>query len=246
MRKMPWSVIALGALVMSLVANGSLWSDNRYLISQIISASSSSQHFADVSSVQRPTAPGPTGVAGKITAVSAADHIRGKQDAKIILVEFSDFECPFCKTGHETIKKIAADYGDKVAWVYREFPLSIHANAQKEAEAGECIADLGGNDKFWNYADTIFSRTTSNGYGFSLDKLPALAAEIGVDQPAFSECLDSGKFAQKVKDEITDGSVAGVTGTPGTIMIKKDGTKQLITGALPYETFKSIIDTALN
>lgn len=177
--------------------------------------------------------------------VTDADHIRGNKNAKVTLVEYSDFECPFCKSFHPTGQTLMKTYGDKIRWVYRHFPLTFHANAQKEAEASECIAELGGNDAFWKYADTIFERTTSNGNGFALDKLGAMASELGVNQTQFQSCLDSGKYEKLVKSQIADGTAAGVGGTPSTFIINSKGDSRLIVGAQPIEAFKTPIDQAL-
>ena len=144
------------------------------------------------------------------------------------------------------MQQVMADYGDKVKWVYRHFPLSFHANAQKEAEASECAAKLGGNDGFWKYTDKIFEKTTSNGTGFALDQLVPLAKEIGLNESKFKSCLDTGEFAQKVKDQITTGTAEGVTGTPGTIIIDAKGGTQLVPGAVPYEQIKPMIEKALS
>ncbi len=177
--------------------------------------------------------------------LKASDHIRGNVDAKVTLVEYSDFECPFCKSFEPTIQGLLKTYGDKIRLVYRHFPLSFHANAQKEAEASECIAELGGNDAFWKYVDTIFERTTSNGTGFALDKLGPLAAELGVNQTEFQTCLDSNKYEQLVKDQIADGTTGGVSGTPSTFIINPKGETQILVGAQPIEAFKTEIDKAL-
>lgn len=184
-------------------------------------------------------------VAAKKPELTNDDRIRGNKNAKIVLIEYSDFECPFCKRFHPTMQQVMKEYGDQVKWVYRDFPLSFHANAQKEAEAGWCIAELGGNDAFWKYTDAIFERTTSNGTGFALDKLGPLAAEVGVDQVKFQSCLDTGKYTKRVQDQMAKGSEEGVTGTPGTIILTANGDTQLIPGALPIEQVKPMIDAAL-
>lgn len=178
-------------------------------------------------------------------AVSATDHIRGDVNAKVTLIEYSDFECPFCKQFHATMQQAMDNYKGKIRWVFRHYPLSFHQNAQKEAEASECVAELGGNDAFWKFTDAIFTRTTSNGTGFAIDALPDLAKEIGVDSVKFKTCLDSGKYAQFVKDQETAGATAGVNGTPGTFVVSADGKSQLVPGALPYASIKQIIDGVL-
>ena len=191
---------------------------------------------------QQPAAETPS---GKIKPVTDKDHIRGNKNAKLTLVEYSDFECPFCKRFHPTMQELLKTYEDKIRWVYRHFPLSFHANAQKEAEASECVADLGGNDKFWEFTDKIFERTEANGTGFALDKLGSLASELGVNQAEFQTCLDSGKYEKLVKDQIADGTTGGVSGTPATFVIDSKGNSQIIVGAQPVEGLKTEIDKAL-
>jgi protein-disulfide isomerase len=180
--------------------------------------------------------------AQKPKEVTDADHIRGNKNAKVTLIEYSDFECPFCKNFAATINSVMETYGDKIRLIYRHYPLSFHENAQKEAEASECVANLGGNDAFWKFLDAIYERTTSNGTGFALSALGPLAAEVGVDQQQFQSCLDSGKYASLVKDSITEGSSVGVNGTPATFIIDSKGNSQLIVGAQPIESFKTALD----
>ncbi|MDD5054982.1 MAG: DsbA family protein [Candidatus Peribacteraceae bacterium] len=174
------------------------------------------------------------------------DHIRGNPNAQVAVIEYSDFECPFCKRVHPTYQQIMKEYGDKVMWVYRHYPLGFHQNAQKEAEATECANELGGNDAFWKFTDGIVEKTTSNGTGFPLDQLPVLAKEIGLSETKFKSCLDSGKYAQHVKDDMDGGSKAGVSGTPGNIILNvKTQKNTIISGAQPFANFKSAIDALL-
>lgn len=184
-----------------------------------------------------------------IKPVSNEDHIVGNPDAKIVVVEYSDTECPFCKNFHNTMNQIMADYGKtgNVAWVYRHFPLdSIHPKARKEAEATECAADIGGKDMFWSYINKIFEITPSNNK-LDLAQLPVIAKELGLDEKKFNDCLNSGKFADKVNAQYQSGLDAGVEGTPYSAIVVK-GTKTVvpINGAQPYSTVKQVIDSLLS
>lgn len=222
---------------------GSLTTKVKYLEKGTVIAGTNSPGTGNAPAVApQPQAPQ---AAAKKPELTSEDRVRGNTNAKVTLVEYSDYECPFCKSFHPTMQKILKEYGDKVKWIYRDYPLSFHANAQKEAEAGWCINELGGVDAFWKYTDAIFERTTSNGTGFALDKLGPLAAEVGVNQTTFQTCLDTGKYTKKVQDEIAKGTAEGVTGTPGTIIIDAKGTTQLVPGALPFEQIKPMIETAL-
>jgi protein-disulfide isomerase len=197
-----------------------------------------------------PTTVQPTGddtgdQVGTVAPVTDRDHVRGPANAKVTLIEYSDFECPFCKRFHPTMLQLMQEYGDQVRWVYRHFPLSFHQNAQKQSEASECVAELGGNEKFWQFTDKLYERTTSNGTGFALDKLPDLAAEVGVNKAKFEECLNSGKYADYVKQDFQGGVTAGVTGTPGTIVTDGKGKSQLVPGAVDYADLKATVDSIL-
>lgn len=185
------------------------------------------------------------GAAQKPKSVTNSDHIRGNKNAKITLIEYSDLECPFCQKFHPTTLELLKTYEDKVRLVFRHYPLPFHQNAQKEAEGAECIAELGGNDTFWKYVDTIFERTTATGTGFALDKLGPLAAELGINQQQFQSCLDSGKYEKLVKDSIVEGQKVGVNGTPSTFIIDSKGNSQLVVGAQPIDSFKAVIDKNL-
>lgn len=175
------------------------------------------------------------------------DHIYGNPDALITLIEYSDFECPYCKSYHPNPKKVVDDSEGQVNWVYRHYPLTFHnPGAQKQAEASECAAELGGNDAFWKYANTIYERTTSNGKGFPIENLVPLAEELGLDAEKFRECLDSEKYTERVQAELKEGANSGITGTPGTIILNNEtGEVRLASGALPASQLQARIQELL-
>jgi len=175
------------------------------------------------------------------------DHIFGDPKAEISLIEYSDFECPYCKRFHSTAKQVVKSYPKNVNWIYRHFPLDFHNPlAQKEAEASECVNDLGGNKSFWKFADLIFKRTRSNGNGYPIQNLNLLAQEIGVDKKAFDKCLASGKFEKRVKEDLKEGSKIGIRGTPGNVLLNnKTGETIFLSGSQPFNNFKEGIEKLL-
>lgn len=187
--------------------------------------------------------------AKNVRRVSAnRDHIFGNSDAEVSLIEYSDFECPYCKRYHLTPKAAVEAYGGRVNWVYRHFPLNFHnPGAQKQAEASECAGELGGNDSFWAYTDAIYERTKSNGKGFPLEGLVPLAEQLGLASEAFEDCLSSGKHAGRVREDLEEGASIGIAGTPGTIVLNnKTGNVRKVNGALPLARLKKEIDLLLN
>lgn len=179
--------------------------------------------------------------------VTSDDHILGDPNAQLLIVEYSDTECPYCKMFHTTLHQIVADYGPsgKVAWVYRHFPIDqLHPKSRKEAEATECANELGGPTKFWEYLNMIYDKTPSNN-GLDPAQLPIFAQNIGLDVTAFNTCLNSGKYASKVQADYDDAIASGGRGTPHTIILSKDGTKTPVEGAEPYAQVKTVIDSLL-
>lgn len=173
----------------------------------------------------------------------ARDHIRGAANAKVTVIEYSDYECPFCKRFHTTLQQLLQEYPNDVRWVYRHFPLEqLHSKAKAEANASECAAEQG---KFWEFSDIVFRETPSND-GLDLAKLPEYAREAGVANIAqFQSCVSSNKYASKVEEDLADAESAGGQGTPYSVVIGPDGTKKPISGAQPYATVKATIDSLL-
>jgi len=173
--------------------------------------------------------------ASKARAVSAGEHIYGNPDAAFSLIEYSDFECPFCKRFHPTPRKLVDQFPDRLNWVYRHLPLSFHnPGAQKQAEASECAAELGGNEAFWAFSDLLYARTKTGGNGFPLEGLPALAGESGLVIADFIECYNSGRHASRVESDVADAKKANINGTPGTVLRHNPSRKsRAIAGAQP-------------
>ncbi len=160
-------------------------------------------------------------------------HRTGKADAPIQIVEFSDFQCPYCSRVNPAIDRVKKAYGDKVSVAFRHFPLPMHAEAGKGSEASQCA---GQQDKFWEYHDLLFA----NQRAMKDEDLKGYAAELGLDAAAFSSCLDSSKFAKAVEEDKKAGAAVGVAGTPAFFI-----NGQFLNGARPFEDFKGIIDGEL-
>jgi len=134
--------------------------------------------------------------------------------------------------------KITNEYKDKIKWVYRHYPLSFHPNAAPAANASECAAEQG---KFWEYADKLFENQDKLGDSY----YKQLAGELKLNIGKFNDCYAAKKYDARIKSDLAGGAGAGVQGTPGTVIIGKDGSKKLIPGAFPYEQVKAIVDAAL-
>jgi len=228
---MPGAILLAGALIAgAMVFSGT--GNSQKQIGQVLPDSAGNDAAA------------PTGDFDKVTPVSNADHIFGNNKAKVKVVEFSDLECPYCRRFGETMKQAVADYNGEVAWVYRHFPLeSLHPYAKKAAEASECAAELGGNEKFWQYADKFIELTTNSE---ATDTTFAEAAvSIGLNKAAFEKCLASGKYLEKISQQTADGTKAGCQGVPYSIVIVNGKPVSTIGGAMPIEEVKKIIDSAL-
>ncbi|MFH1620536.1 MAG: DsbA family protein [Patescibacteria group bacterium] len=166
------------------------------------------------------------------------DHITGAKNAKVTLIEYSDFQCPYCNRHYTTLQQILKDYPNDVRLVYRQYPLSFHENAEKLAEGSECANELGGNDAFFKYHDKVFEAMAAG--TFVADNIVSFGKDIGLDETKFKACVDSGKYVDKINRDMDEASQAGVEGTPATFI---NGT--LISGAVPIEAFKTEIDAIL-
>jgi protein-disulfide isomerase len=159
---------------------------------------------------------------------------RGPAQAKVTIIEFSDFQCPYCARAQPVVQELLKRYGDDVRLVFRDFPLEFHGDAAHAAEASHCADELG---KFWALHDWMFD----NQHNLSVDEIKQAASSLGLDRARFDKCLDSGKYRDVVATNHRDGERAGVTGTPAFFI---NGV--MLKGALPLEEFKLVIDRALS
>jgi protein-disulfide isomerase len=169
----------------------------------------------------------------RVDVATDGDPSFGPENAPVTIIEFSDFQCPYCARVLPTLQAIRERYGEKVRVVYRDYPLDFHKEAQKAAEAAQCAGE---QDRFWDYHDRLFA----NQQALRVDQLKAHALNLGLDGDAFAACLDSGKFASEVQADFRDGSQAGVSGTPAFFI-----NGRFLNGAQPLEAFLSVIDQEL-
>ncbi|MFT5850008.1 MAG: protein-disulfide isomerase [Patiriisocius sp.] len=167
----------------------------------------------------------------------APRNIYGNPDAEITIVEFSDFECPFCARLHPTLTRVIDESEGTINWEYRHLPLSIHANAEPSAIASECVAQLAGNDAFWEYSESILG----NQRGLTAAFLESTATAQGVDAAAYKKCIVSDEIAQLVQSDTQAAIALGGSGTPFNVVEFADGTTRVASGALPYENWKALL-----
>ena len=191
----------------------------------------------DGSAPARPSEPTPPPTADlDMDKLMDDDAVKGDADAPVTIIEWSDFECPFCARFYsQTYGQIVEKYIEtgKVKLIFRDFPLGFHANAQKAAEAAECAGEQG---KFYEMHDLLFEEGVTGG----VESFKKMASELKLDTNDFDECLDSGAMASEVQKDMADGQAAGISGTPGFII-----NGRLVSGAQPFSAFEQIIEEEL-
>lgn len=173
--------------------------------------------------------------------LSDDDAALGDQNAPITIIEFSDYECPYCKKFWEnTLPEIKEKYINtgKVKFIYRDFPLASHKDAQKAAEATECADEQG---KFWEMQDKIFQNQSA----MVVSDLKRYAADLGLDEDSFNKCLDSGEYKNEVKKDFSDGEKAKISGTPTFFIGSKEKGFEKLVGAQPFGAFEQVIEGML-
>ncbi len=182
-----------------------------------------------------------------IKTVDKNDYIRGNPNAPILIVEYSDYDCPFCKEFHGTMKRIMAEFGaeGKVGWVYRQFPIAdLHPNSPKISKAALCVGDIGGNDAFWRFSDLIFENRSFDQFTL-VTKLPSYAKDAGVNINDYKKCMEKPDMEEAVTNSLKDGIKMGIKGTPHVVIIA-GGEAEQIDGSISYVVLKDIINNFLD
>ncbi len=180
----------------------------------------------------------------KVDVSANDDPFLGDEKAKVTVIEFSDFQCPFCRSfWRDTLPQLKKEYIDtsKIKFVYRDYPLPFHKGAIPAAEGSQCAGD---QSKFWEMHDKIFQEQDKQGQGtiqFTKADVVKWAGQIGLNMVSFNQCLNSGKYKAEVEKDIADGTTAGVSGTPTTFINGRS-----LVGAQPLSSFKTIIDEELS
>ncbi len=191
----------------------------------------------------------PPGTTDAVRPMTAKDHIKGNPDASVKIVEYSDFECPFCKRFHDTMNQVMEKRGDsgEVAWVFRHFPLDqLHpVKARAVAVASECANEQGGNEAFWKFTDGYFDVTLTNNRTDIESVIPQIVKNMGLNESAFQTCFESGKYDKHIDDDIQNAIETGGGGTPWSVVIAPNGKTFPLNGAQPFEAVQQLINIAL-
>ncbi len=233
----PYRPLIAAMLISALLISGSMLGASIYLAEKIDGVRT---QLGDIGGA--PIAPRPPG--GEEEApqkkvdvskvVTPSDPTRGPKDATVTIIEFSDYECPFCgRFYEESLPALLKEYGNKVRFVWKDFPLPMHGNAPKASEAAHCAGEQG---KYWEYHDVLFQ----NQRALSIDSLKEYAQRLNLDTGDFESCLSSGKFGKKIKDDMNVARGLGVNGTP-TFFVNGER----VVGAQPVEEFRRRIDAIL-
>lgn len=192
-------------------------------------------------SISTPEVPSTTQNEREFRPVDKSDHVRGKRDARVFLIEYSDTECPYCIMFHDVLKQAVEVYEGDVAWVYRHAP--FHNQSEQEIKALECAYDQGGDSAFWAYLDSLFGMTPGNDQ-FDLALLPTIAQRIGLDIEPFESCVVSKDVSLQIQRDTQDAITAGLSGTPYTLIVGEESVYP-IDGFVSFEVLSSFIDQIL-
>ena len=169
---------------------------------------------------------------------SEFSHVYGNEDAPTKIIEFSDIECPYCAQIHPTLKQLVDESNGTLAWEFRHFPLPSHKNAETAARAAECVGRLAGNEAFWSFLDFAFQNQRLLTAKFYEDT----AGALGVSEDALFECTENPDIHESIANDVRTSVSLGGTGTPFSIIQYEDGSLRPVSGALPIEQWRSLLN----
>jgi len=179
----------------------------------------------------------------EILKAKADDHVRGNQDAPITIVEYSDFQCPYCVKYAFTLQQVMVAYPGKVKWVFRHYPLPFHQAAEGAGIAAQAAGNQG---KFWEFSDLLFENSQADGTGLTSGDFVQYAIQLGLDVNKFSADADNPKYEEKIAKDKEDGDRLDIKGTPASFLIDSKGNIEDLSGNVPFEQLKQKIDLLLN
>jgi protein-disulfide isomerase len=165
-------------------------------------------------------------------------NLYGDPGAATTIVEFSDFECPFCSRVHPTIKRLVDESNGTINWEYRHLPLPMHRNAELAAVMSECVARSQGNDAFWSFSDTVFENQRS----INADFMTTAATALGITESDLNTCIADPAIMERVTSDVAVARAYGGSGTPFSLIVTSDGSVTPVSGALPYERWLPLIN----
>ncbi len=182
-----------------------------------------------------------------VRPVTPSDHLIGNPTAPVMVVEYGDIDSEYTKKFNAIMEQLMTEYapGGQVAWVFRHFPIiALHPNSAAHASAAECVAALGGSERFWGFLDAIAANAPGTNQ-FDPRDYGTILPGLGVQSDAFTQCLSKGTYEQKVQDDYTNAILSGATGSPYIVLVVKGQRSVPISGALPYQSMKQVLDESL-
>ncbi|PIR43645.1 disulfide bond formation protein DsbA [candidate division WWE3 bacterium CG10_big_fil_rev_8_21_14_0_10_32_10] len=250
-------ILPLSVFVSSILISASIvYAAERVTRGNVMGAKITQVADGDIANTDTPTNPS-ADLAAAPSAIKKVsvdnDPVLGDVNAPITIIEFSDYECPFCKRHHtDTYPQLKSEYIDKgiVKLVFRDLPLSFHDPiATKEAIAANCAREQGDDETYFQFHDEVFNKTSSNGAGIAGEGLYDIASALGLNRSQLKSCIDSEKYKDEVESDLTDATNAGANGTPSFFIGKSTASGEidgeLLVGAQPFSAFKAIIDKNL-
>lgn len=182
----------------------------------------------------------------QLLLIEKNDHVRGNSQAKITLIEYSDFNCSYCQEFHLIIKQLLEKYPDKVKWVYRHYPLQkVHSDSIMIDSTAECVAKIGGEEAFWNFTDKLYEKMKNNSQSKSFDNLLIIAEDLNLNSNNIKECVETRRFDTLIKEKADLASRAGINVTPYSFISNDSQEVKILPGTIDLDNLSNLIEKML-